>query len=192
MTIERPSLPTHAFMSFDPDELALELGGDVAARAAAMALIASKHGRDAASEARQAEEQRLAAQQEAQIEHMHDQAEAMRAAAWAQAGAQLIGAGLDFAGGMSTDLSAKVAAQAASKGTEALGNLSASGHRFDGAIAEAAAVRSGQLASATERRLDDLQTATQEASDLRREAIEFFRSAGQIETATEQAIFVRG
>lgn len=173
------------------DQLALDLGGDTSARVAAMALLAAKGSRDAAQDARNAEEHQLRAHEDEQVRQLHEQADAERDAGLAQAAGQLASGGLMI---LSTASSKQGDGWiGGAKASEGLGTAGSALLSHDAAEHQADAVEAGNLAAASKRRLDDLEQGLDQARNFQDTAIEFLRSASRTASETDRAaIFVRG
>jgi hypothetical protein len=182
------------------EALALELGGDPAAQLAALALKMSHDSREAGQAARSAEEQNILEHQGRQIEALHAQADAIRAAGWARGLAQIGSGGLQVAGGLSTLSNLpKTELQAVTVGAESkvftgsadvlAGGGEIIGSSFDARAQEhaAAATAANHRAEAGERRLDGISEELAAARELARDAIDFLREARGIQNSTEQA-----
>jgi hypothetical protein len=188
MSIQNVQNTTYNFTPNQSD-LATELGGDTSAQIAAMLLEHAHESREGASEARQREEQNLAAQQAREVEMMREQAAHIRAAGVAEGVSLMVGGGLNMmAAGTNTPV-----LSGAAEVSKGFGKLSASIEEARGQESAADAKQAGHHASAAERRLEDIGTEAQEARELVRTVIDFLRDVGRTETATDQAaIYLRG
>lgn len=188
MSIQNVQNTTYNF-SADQSELAAELGGDVSAQIAATLMVSARESRDGAREARINEEQHLEAQQARQVEMMMKQAEHIRNAGLAEGVSMMVGGGLNMVGAGTGDKAFNAGAeiyQGYGKGVAGVEDAEAQ-------RCAAAATQAGNQSSAAERRLDDIRTQTQEATELVRSVIDFLRDAGKTESATDQAgIYLRG
>lgn len=168
----------------------LALGGDVNAQVAVMALSAAKDSREAAEAAQDAEEANLLADQARQIKHMHEQADAVRSAAWTNAAAQAMGGVIQIAGAASGGGGA--AYNGAAEFTKATGTALGAHYDHRASEHEIKATSAGHSAARTERRLEKADEGVAEARDFMRAALDFYRQASQAENAADQAaIFQR-
>lgn len=199
MTIDRVQSPPIQYdLLPDSEDLARELGGDVHAEVAAMVLLAAKDSRDGAREAKTHEERLLRATEDAQVEHMHAQADAVRSAAWYQ-GVGQIGAGFAQVGSaLSLDKAGRPTEDSEIVGAggeifSGLTSLASAESRFAAAKHEADATSASNLGAESKRRIEDIRADLDDARDLKNAALDFLRNTTQAEAATDQAaIFLRG
>lgn len=196
MTIGRVDSTPNTVSLLDLDQqLNTGLAGDSGAEIAALLLLAARDSRNAASTARQAEEQRLTTLQDQQVEALYDQADATRAAGWAQGMGLMISGGFAVAGAVASTDGSQTAAQAyAGPGSIAKGGLDllASGYQFQANVSSAEATDAGNQAKQAERRLQQLGEAQSDAAQLARAAIQAASDLARSQTAGEQAtMFLR-
>ncbi|HEY8946823.1 MAG TPA: hypothetical protein VIM73_21420 [Polyangiaceae bacterium] len=174
------------------DEITTTFHGDVAAQVAAMALVASKERQDGTNQARRAEEEHLRTQQEARVEHLREQADELRAAAYADAFGQISKGGLNIMASMSEPSENSWlpgAGDIVQGGTSAI----SAKHRYEAAAHEADSTDAAHRAEASMRRLETLDSSLDDARDLKAQALSFLRTAIQVDAQTDQAtIFLRG
>jgi hypothetical protein len=188
MSIQNVQNTTYNFTPNQSD-LATELGGDASSQIAAMLLDHAHDSRAGAREARQHEEQNLAAQQAREVEMMREQADHIRNAGFAQGTAMMVGGSLNMVAA-GTDTKALSGAAEVYQGVGKVGGALEDARAQESA---AAAKQAGHHASASERRLEDIRTEAQEARELVRTVIDFLRDVGRTETASDQAsIYLRG
>jgi hypothetical protein len=194
MTIERTStMPAQYSLLPSSDELAAELGGDIGAQVAAMVLLAARDNRNAAREAQRAEEANLFEQQRAEVEAMHAQADATRSAALDAARGKIFAGSADIGAALVIDPQRAAALSALGDLGAGVQDLRASQHDFQAAEHSADATRAGNLAEASARRLDQLDSVIDDARDLKNDALSFLRGIRQTENQTDEAaIFLRG
>jgi hypothetical protein len=179
--------------SLDFDARLNDLGGDVNARVAAMVLGAARDSRDAADQARVAEEENLREQEAQQVQAMHEQADAIRAAGnWALGGAivsggtQLVGAAGGFGGDREPyETGGKLVGAAAQYG----GKLE-DAHKTD---LDATETTAKNHVEASTRRLGDIKELRSDARDLKQAAVDFLRESTRTRGEIDRApLSIRG
>jgi hypothetical protein len=197
MTIGRiDSSPTTAnLLALDQNA---EFAGDTGAQIAAMLVLSARDSRNLSNAAEEAEEQRLTALEDQQVEELRDQAENVRAAARLKALGLLTSAATDI--GCITIGSSTPTAQLESASLKAGNQLGQAGFTFmaseqdfEANIHGANSVQAENRAKRVERELQDLNEAQRDASQLVRSAIESAAELVRTKNATDQAtLFLRG
>jgi hypothetical protein len=183
------------------DDLQADFGGDVSASVAAMMLQHASESRDLTRQARAAEEKNLEAQESAEVQAMHVQADDIRAAGrWE--GLTTIGAGaITCVAGVVTATGAALgsgelkhgpagavdALKGSGKLAEGFGEWQGAEAQGDGKVAESDGVAAGNRAEAAKRRLEDLRDEEKDANDLAHTAIDFYRDQTRTKADTDSA-----
>ncbi len=208
MTINSTSeVNNNLSISLSTEEIASEFSGDVYGSVAAMILLQAKENRDMARTAKIAEENNLLAEENEQVEKMHDKADEVRAAGswegWTTIGAGLLemGSGVVTMTGSTSeagDLLPKAKGEAAlmsSGGTvfQGIGKLEGAEHNGAATDDEADATLASNRADFIKRKLEDIKDLEKDANDLGRDAIDFYRNIVSTKGETDRsAIFLRG
>jgi hypothetical protein len=178
-----------------------QFDGDVNAQVAAMMLVHAKESRDLNDTAREAEEKHLKEQQDAQVQAMHDQADAVRTAGFADCLGAVFQGGLTMMGGAITMNGATASGGGLApcdQGTvtylNGFGQLGGAAGKFVGDMErahekdlEADGVDDGNHADQAKRRLDDLKEQRQDARELTKTAVDFLRQAEQTKGEADRA-----
>jgi hypothetical protein len=190
-----------------PDDITSRFGGDENAMIAALMLGHARDVREGARVARAAEEKNIEAQENLQVQAMHDQADDLRTAGTIE-GITEIGAGvLEVGAGEITmtgetfpsgELKPAFSGEALTlkafgeigKGT---GTMVASYYKGESQDADANGTAAGHHAQAAIRRLDDIKDLEKDARDLARTAVDFYRDQTRAKAdADHAALFLRG
>jgi hypothetical protein len=162
------------------------LGGDAETQVAAMMLEHVRESRQVSRAQRQHEEAHLRSSEAAQVQAMHDEADAIRMAGYVQGGSQIAGGVLTAAAagqGGSSAAYMKAGAETSKGVGEAVGS------HYSGKAADlrADATAHAHRAEASAQRLEDLREANAGLRDLRNAALDNARQIAQTRAATEQA-----
>ncbi|HWA70916.1 MAG TPA: hypothetical protein VG937_01205 [Polyangiaceae bacterium] len=178
--------------------LCAELTGDTGAQIAAMLVLSARDSRNLSRAAEEAEEQRLTALEDQQVEELREQAADVRSAAQTRALGLLTSAATDIgclAIGTSTP-TAQLESSALKIGDKVVQSglgFIASEQDFEASIHAADATQAANRAKHVERELQDLNEVQRDASQLARSAIESAAELVRTQNATNQAtIFLRG
>jgi hypothetical protein len=191
-----------------PENLDAEFGGDPNATLAVLMLAHARDVRDGARDTRAAEERNLEAQEDRQVQAMHEQADDTRWAGWV-GGATEIGAGVlqTYAGSMTMtgatnpktgEITAEVNGSVLKVNgygelVKGAGNVGSSLLKAEGEDADADGTAAGHRAQASIRRLDDIKETEKDARELARTAIDFYRDQTRSKTDADHAtLFLRG